>query len=142
VPSVRYSAQVGGNAAALPIPAPSPSMATGGACRVFGFPGTLVVPAPGPGLPQVAALARRGFYPSNAAHFIRPTKYLLAPPYPMHKPLGRTRDRISPVPAVNPGRVPKAVMRSPAGLRLRGQVMNNPRPMVLWPVLGRPGRFG
>ncbi len=140
MPSIRYQADVGGITAALPVPAPSPSQATGGTCRVVGYPGTLPVPSPGPNVVQVPRLAALGFYGSNAATHMRPTKYRLVAPYPMAPTVGRTRDRPSPVPAVSPAR--SAAVRMTAPPRLGGStVTNNPRPIVLWPIRGRPGQY-
>lgn len=140
MPTIRYRASVGRCAAALPIPAVSPEGATGGACHVAGFPGNLIVRQPGPNVLQAGKLAAAGFYPSNAANCIRPTKYLLTPPYPMRAPVSRSRDRISPVPAVSQGRSAAVRMRTPP--RLGGTtVTNNPRPIVLWPIRGKPGRY-
>lgn len=140
MPTIRYRASVGRCAAALPVPAVSPEAATGGACHVAGFPGNLIVRQPGPNVLHVGKLAAKGYYPSDAAGYIRPDVYLLTPPYPMRAPVSRSRDRISPVPAVTPTNVPASLMRRPA--RIGGStVTNNPRPMVLWPVRGRPGRY-
>lgn len=140
MPTVRYRATVGGIAAALPIPAVTPEGATGGACRVAGYPGTLRVPQPGPDVLHVRRLAAAGFYPSTAAHYIRPQKYLLIAPYPMVAPVARTRDRPSPVPAATPKNVARSIMRAPP--RIGGlTVTRNPRPIVLWPIRGRPGRY-
>ena len=134
MPAVRYSAKTGRMAAAVPIPAVTPSAATGGVCRVFGFPGNLSVPSPAPDyIPRTPALVRRGYYPSLAAQAIRPQVYLLAPPYPMRVPR-RPQDRISPVPAIKPQQVSITAMRSPTFLGVG--VMNNPRPQVRWPVIG------
>lgn len=139
MPTIRYRASVGGCQAALPIPAVSPEGATGGACHVAGFPGNLIVRQPGPNIVQASQLAAKGYYPSNAANYIRPTKYLLVAPYPM-APVGIGRDRISPVPAVSPKNAPASLMRRPA--RIGGTtVTNNPRPIVVWPIRGRPGRY-
>ena len=134
MPAVRYQARVGRMAAAVPVPASTPSAATGGACHVLGFPGTLAVPSPGPDyLPQSPALARRGYYRSAWARVIRPQVYVLAPPYPMRVPR-RPQDRISPVPAITPSQVTVTAMKSPTFLGIG--VMNNPRPQVRWPVIG------
>ena len=142
MPAVRYRANVGRMAAAVPVPASTPSGASGGACRVLGFPGNLAVPSPAPDfIPRVPALAARGYYPSLAARVIRPQIYILAAPYPMKAPVGRAQDRISPVPAETPtSPAVRTAMRGPRFLG--GFVMNNPRPQVRWPVLGRPGTFG
>ena len=140
MPTVRYSANVGGCPAALPIPAVSPEGATGGGSHVLGFPGTLAVPALGPNILQNGRLAALGFYPSNAANVIRPSLYRLVAPYPGSPRVGRTRTRPSPVPSATvPNRVP-SLMSRPA--RIGGNtVTSNPRPRVMWPVRGRPGRF-
>ena len=140
MPAIRYSAHVGGCPAALPIPAVTPEGATGGSAHVVGYPGTLAVPAPGPNVLHVRQLAAAGFYGSTAAGAIRPTKYMLVPPYPMAPTVPRTRDRPSPVPAVVPKNVARQLMRTPP--RIAGvTVTNNPRPIVLWPIRGRPGRY-
>ena len=134
MPAVRFQARVGRMAAAVPVPASTPSAATGGACRVLGFPGNLSVPSPGPDyLPHSPALARRGYYRSPAARVIKPQVYLLEPPYPMRRPR-RPQDRISPVPALKPTQTTVTAMRSPRFLGVG--VMNNPRPQVRWPVIG------
>jgi hypothetical protein len=140
LPAIRYQASVGGIPAALPIPAVTPEGATGGSSHVLGFPGTLAVPAPGPNILHVRKLAAAGYYGSTAASAIRPTKYMLVAPYPMVAPVARTRDRPAPVPAVSPKNVPVQLMRTPP--RIAGTtVTNNPRPIVLWPIRGRPGRY-
>jgi hypothetical protein len=137
---VRYTANVGRMTAAVVIPASTPSRATGGVCRVAGFPGTLAVPTSVPDVPRVPKLAAQGYYPSLAARYMRPQVWSLVAPYPMRPPLKRTRDRISPVPAVTPKHsVPLAQKPRPT---IGPTVMYNPRPFIAWPVRGRRGTYG
>lgn len=137
----RYQALVGGaGPGALPVPASTPSEATGGACRVLGFPGTLVARTPNttvftPADPGYARL-RSG----NATAHMRPSVYLLAPPYPGVPPVGRTRSRPSPVPATAASRSAVALMRTPP--RLGGvTVTSQPRQFIRWPVRGQRGTY-
>lgn len=136
---IRYRANVGRMAAAVVIPAVSPSKATGGACRVVGFPGTLAVPSPGANTPKVPELEAQRFYGSQAARYINPQVYVLAPPYPLRPRVYRGRDRISPVPAVKPQNAVTTTQRAPH--RLGSSVLYNPRPLVAWPVRGHPGTY-